>query len=208
MDANCTKYTADRLSKDKFVDDVKTSLADKLKISKSRITIWSLQCGSVIVNLTISDSNASQSAEPTKLAAMTELQTSLASGLLRVSLSDGSQLGAAAPGVQIQTILPSKEAPTTKPFIPNVTTNWVPMMASFAIILTILIAVTAFIAWLHGRYYKKKRFTDINTIKEKPKVPVEDPIETMSRRQRNKKLHSIMDGMYASICKKIKTTLL
>ena len=146
--------------------------------------------------MTIAERDASQSSEPAKADAMTSIQGMLDSGYMRVSLPDGSWLGAVAPGVQIKTTLPPTMVTTKKLLVPNVSTNWMPMMASFGIILVVVIGVAAFIAWLHGRYYKKKRFTDINCDKQKPKLTAEEMVEKMDKKQKAKKLQSIMDGMF------------
>lgn len=201
LDANCTKYTSTSQSKGRFLDDLRVEMAQKLKVSKSRIIIWNVACGSIIVNLTIANRNASQSGEPSKSDSMASLRGMLSSGLMTISLSDGNHLGAAAPGVPIRTTAPPTKATTRKPVIPDVTTNWMPMMLSFALALIIIIGIAAFIACLHGRYYKKNRFTNINCDRKKPKVEVPNTIETMNKKQRNEKLRSIMDGMHFRISK-------
>ena len=193
LHGNCTQYTSDELTKAYFIGNLTTSLASQLKISNSRVTIWSITCGSLVVNLTIADRGSSQSSEPTKAEAMTSLQGMLGNGLMRISLSDGSVLAAVAPGVEVMTTSLPTTVITTKPPVPDVTTNWMPMMASFALVLVLVIGISAFIAWLHGRYYKKKRYTDINSNRKKPKK--QESIETMSKSKRMQQLNKIMDGM-------------
>jgi len=191
LDVNCTKYVSDNLAKTHFIGNLTKALAITLKISDTRITIWSVACGSLVVNLTIANPSAAQSSEPSKAETMTSLQSMLTSGLMRISLPDGSYIPAVAPGVQIRTTSPPTTATTAKLYVPDVSTNWMPMMVSFALILAIVIGVSVFIAWLHGRYYRNKRYTDINSNRVKPKV--QDSIETMSRKKRIKQLHKIMD---------------
>ena len=193
LDANCTKYTSDDTVKSYFIGNLTVSLADQLRISKSRIKIWSITCGSLIVNLTIANRDGSQASEPAKADAMVLLQNMLSTGLMRVSLSDGSLLAAVAPGVQIRTTPIPTTVITTRPPVPNMSTNWMPMMVSFIAILIVVIATSAFVAWLHGRYYKNKRYTDINCNRKKPEV--KESIETMSKSKRIQQLHKIMDGM-------------
>ncbi|XP_065064866.1 uncharacterized protein LOC135691053 [Rhopilema esculentum] len=194
LKANCTKHISDHASQQTFTNSLILSLEYQLKIDKSRIKVWSLSCGSIIANITISDPDPSQSSEPSKSDAMNSLQSLLATGLMRVPLNDGSYLGAVAPGVSLKTPPPPTTIITTIPPVPELQTNWMPMMASFALILVLVIGIATFIAWLHGRYYKKKRFTDINCDKIKPKKESpEEPFENMSRKQKAKKFDTIMD---------------
>ena len=180
-------------SENAFIDGFKTSIAAQLNIDKSRIKVWDVGCGSIIVNLTISAPPSGSSA-PTKSAAMTSLQNLLSSGLMRVTLS-GAVIPAIAPGGTVKTLPPPTTVPTTFPFIPVVKTNWMPMMISFALILVLILSIALFCAWLHGRYYKKKQYTDINCNKPKP-VKAEDAIENMNKKQRRLKLDTIMDGRF------------
>ena len=191
INANCTKYIMNEATKLTFIDDFKTDVAAQINIDKSRITVWNVGCGSIIVNLTISAPPGGSSA-PTKAAAMTSLQNLLSSGLMRVTLS-GAVIPAIVPGGTVKTLPPPTTVPTTLPFIPVVKTNWMPMMISFALMLTLIISIALFCAWLHGRYYRKKQYTDINCNKPKP-VKAEDAIENMNKKQRRLKLDTIMDG--------------
>ena len=193
MNGNCTWYL--QISeKQKFSESLAINLAYQLGVDKARIRILSISCGSIIVNLTV-DARGAASSAPTKAVALGTLRGLLSNGLMRITLYDGI-VAAVAPGVNISTLPPIPPITTKKPVVPEFETNWVPLFISFIFAVVTIMLISACVAWLHGRYYKKKHYTDINCNRTKTKAAAidEEQPENLNKKDKNKRLEDIMEG--------------
>eukprot|EP00794_Sanderia_malayensis_P019031 gene19031-20944_t len=196
LHANCTKYKQGSNSfSQNFTDSLSTSLAELLQIDETRIRIITIECGSVIVSMTITD-NTALSSEPTKSAAISDLKALLQTGYLRITLYDGI-VPAVAPGVNVS-IPPTIPPVTTKKIvIPEFKTDWMPLFVSFVAAIIAVIVLSCLVAWLHGRYFKKKHYTDINCDKMKPALTAEQIERNLTKKQKKKKFETIMEDSLA-----------
>jgi hypothetical protein len=183
LNADCA-ILSNSTKKADFLNSTKYSIALALNISVDNIVNMVAECGSIIVNFTIispDGTNATLSAE------LLELSNLVRSDSLRVPVGDivawpltlamSANYNLTIPTSVVSLLylrLTATTPPVTTKEIQPLVVDYTPFMISVAVILCLIFVCVCGTCCAHSWYLRKRKFTEYNSNKVKPKI--EEPV--------------------------------